>query len=237
MNTSYDNSFYNQRRANTLPAAQKILSLVQQVIPISSIADIGCGTGTWLSVALNAGATKAYGFEGEWLRKDMLDDDKISLTNLDLEKPLTLPEPVSLAMSLEVAEHLSERRAESFVHDICSASNAVLFGAAIPLQGGRGHINEQWQSYWATKFEAQGYAAYDVIRPHVWGQTDIPYWYQQNTILYIRTDVEIADIRHARRSPHQLDIVHPHLFERIRKKTLSYKLRKIMSRINPKEKR
>jgi len=35
----------------------------------------------------------------------------------------------------------------------------VLFSAAIPNQGGTGHINEQWQEYWAEKFYANGFGA------------------------------------------------------------------------------
>ena len=60
------------------------------------------------------------------------------------------------SISLEVAEHLSPGRAESFISDLCQAAPVVLFGAAIPGQGGVGHLNEQWQSYWANLFEACG---------------------------------------------------------------------------------
>jgi hypothetical protein len=46
-------------------------------------------------------------------------------------------------MSLEVAEHLKPDRAGSFVADLCSASDVVLFSSALPGQDGDGHQNEQ----------------------------------------------------------------------------------------------
>ena len=65
---------------------------------------------------------------------------------------------VDLAVSLEVAEHPSEKRAPSFIDDLCTASSCVLFGAAIPGQEGVGHLNEKWPSYWTKLFEKRGYS-------------------------------------------------------------------------------
>ena len=82
---------------------------------------------------------------------------------------------VDLAVSLEVAEHLSEKRAPSFIDDLCTASSCVLFGAAIPEQEGVGHLNEKWPSYWTKLFEKRGYEPYDVVRPKVWGDQGVPF--------------------------------------------------------------
>jgi len=60
-----------------------------------------------------------------------------------------------------------------------------LFSAAVPFQGGRGHVNEQWQTYWAVKFTDHGYQAFDTIRPTIWGNESIFWWLRQNTILFL----------------------------------------------------
>jgi len=39
---------------------------------------------------------------------------------------------------------------------LVKAAPVVLFSAAIPLQGGTEHVNEQWQSYWAKLFAEHG---------------------------------------------------------------------------------
>jgi hypothetical protein len=57
-----------------------------------------------------------------------------------------------LAICLEIAEHLPESCADALIKFLSELAPAVLFGAAIPGQGGVNHINEQWQSYWVAKF-------------------------------------------------------------------------------------
>jgi hypothetical protein len=72
------------------------------------------------------------------------------------------------------------------VSALCAAAPKVLFGAAFPGQGGTEHVNEQWQSYWARKFSAHGYRPLDIVRPQIISNQDIPTWYRNNTILYVR---------------------------------------------------
>jgi hypothetical protein len=67
----------------------------------------------------------------------------IEFVTHNLEATLPLRERFDLAMSLEVAEHLTPGRAESFIQELCGVSDCVLFGAAIPGQGGTNHIHER----------------------------------------------------------------------------------------------
>ena len=133
--SGYDRQFYADRHARTAPSARRILVIVRDLIPFRSVADFGCGTGTWLAIALrDYGAERAIGFEGDWMQPEWLDDRLIQLHSHDLEQAAR-PGQVDLAVSLEVAEHLSPGRAESFISDLCQAAPTVLFGAAIPGQG------------------------------------------------------------------------------------------------------
>ena len=97
-----------------------------------------------------------------------------------------LEEKFDCAISLEVAEHLSEDSAETFVHSLTSLSDLVLFGAASPFQGGTGHKNEQSPSWWASFFEKRDYTVYDPFRAQVWSNKNVSPWYKQNTFLYAR---------------------------------------------------
>ncbi|WP_127753228.1 class I SAM-dependent methyltransferase [Devosia sp. 1566] len=213
MNSSlYPPDFYADRRSHTAHAARQILSALPPGLLTGSAADIGCGTGTFLVAALELGATKTFGFEGDWVGPEMQDDARIVFMSNDLEKPLAAPK-VDLALSLEVAEHLSPARAASFVADLVAMAPAVLFSAAIPGQGGVGHLNERWQSFWATHFATHGYAAYDLIRDAIWSDEAVPAWYRQNIVLYL-------DSQTAQRlglpptAPALLDRVHPAFWER-----------------------
>ena len=213
MTPAYDADFYADRGQATRHAADSLLSVVAEHIAFSRVADVGCGTGTWLAAAMQLGAQQAFGYEGEWVNGVPLDDGRIALTLIDLEQPL-VGEQVDLVLSLEVAEHLSPSRADGFVADLCAMGSAILFSAAIPGQGGVNHRNEQWQSYWARKFAARGFAAFDVVRPLVWSDDSIPAWYRQNAVLYVsearepRLDANpVSDLG-------TLDLVHPALWNR-----------------------
>jgi hypothetical protein len=112
-----------------------------------------------------------------------------------------------------VAEHLPIERARSFIGELTSRSQLVLFSAAIPFQGGVGHVNEQWQSYWAGLFAERGYRTVDVIRPMVWTNRDVSWWYAQNIILYV-TPERLAELPALSSACSELprlplDIVHP----------------------------
>ena len=87
---------------------------------------------------------------------------------------------------------------------------AVLFSAAIPFQGGRHHVNEQWQSHWIGRFAELGLGVHDVVRPAVWTDPAVEPWYAQNTLLFIEHE-RAAALGLDPEVPVQADVVHPGL--------------------------
>jgi hypothetical protein len=133
----------------------------------------------------------------------------------DLAQPLQLPETFDLALSLEVAEHLPSSRAASFAADLARLSPVIMFSAAVPGQGGTHHINEQWPSYWAAHFAKLDYVWFDAIRPKIWGNPEVKWWFRQNILMFLHKD---AVARHPWaasyvRTDAPLDIVHPEAYE------------------------
>lgn len=213
MSTSlYPADFYADRRSHTAHAARNILAALPTGLNRNRVADIGCGTGTFLVAALEAGANTVFGMEGAWVSPDMLDDARIVFANQNLEQPFSGPS-VDLVMSLEVAEHLSAGRARSFVADLVAMGPATLFSAAIPGQGGVGHINEQWPSFWAAHFAVHGRQPYDVLRAKLWADEAIPAWYRQNAILFL-DDETAGELGLTPDDPALLDRVHPAFWAR-----------------------
>ncbi len=100
-----------------------------------------------------------------------------------------------IAISVECAEHLEKRYADTFVDNICRHADIIMFGAAIPGQGGVEHVNEQPQSYWIRKFRDRDYKCYDVIRPRFWNDEDIECWYRQNTFLFVKNTVDLSETK------------------------------------------
>lgn len=62
-----------------------------------------------------------------------------------------------LALCLEVAEHIQELLADNVVEKLVQLAPVVVFSAAVPGQGGHGHINCQPKEYWENKFGAFNY--------------------------------------------------------------------------------
>jgi SAM-dependent methyltransferase len=57
-----------------------------------------------------------------------------------------------LALCLEVAEHIDESLADDVVKKLTELAPTIIFSAALPGQGGHGHINCQPKEYWENKF-------------------------------------------------------------------------------------
>lgn len=118
--------------------------------------------------------------------------------------------PFSIAQSLEVAEHLYAEYAENFVRTLTSLSDIILFSAAIPHQGGTHHVNEQPPAYWADIFKKYDYVCFDIVRPKVWENTKIAYWYRQNIMLYVhKGKAEIFEALGYKITLKPMHIIHP----------------------------
>jgi hypothetical protein len=215
----YTRAFYAKREQGSLLSARAVLPFLVDVVRPRSIADFGCGTGTWLSVAKSLGVERVHGIEGKWVERAKHLMAPGELSTRDLNEPVRLASPVDLAISLEVAEHLRPERAPGFIADLCAASSVVLFGAATPAQGGTGHVNEQWQSYWAGLFAARGYECLDIVRPKFWSTSDVLPWYKQNALLYAtpaaRKGFEERIPAELLRAKPPLDVVHPDMYTRL----------------------
>lgn len=207
----YSEAFYAQYVEGMSSSARVVLGRLYSLYRPARVVDFGCGRGAWLAAAVELGATSVVGFDGDWIRAEALLDPRIELHTIDLEGQLPRLAPrADLAISVEVAEHVSAHRADAFVETLCAAADVVVFGGAAPNQGGTSHVNEQPASYWIAKFRAQGYDAYDVFRGALWNDTRVEWWYRQNTLLYVRRGMTgLDEAALARAVVPLVDVAHP----------------------------
>lgn len=181
----YDRTWYESHREGSGQSADVVIAHLLSLISVKSACDVGCGLGEWLRALRERGVAELLGIDGDHVPREMQRIPPADFLAHDLTKPLVLERRFDLVLSLEVAEHLPAECSETFVESLTKLSDVVLFSAAIPGQGGTGHINEQWQDYWAKLFAACGYQAIDCIRPLIWMDQRVEFWYRQNTIVYV----------------------------------------------------
>ncbi len=174
---------------NTNAAEQLVPLLVRKFRP-KSVIDVGCGLGTWLAIFQHEGVEEILGIDGDYVDKTLMSLDPQNFIERDLSKPFRLSKKYDLALSLEVAEHLSAVAADEFIKSLTSCSDTVIFSAAIPGQGGQRHINEQFPEYWMLKFAQYGFSLVEDFTEH-WDNGKIDWWYLQNMVVYKKTNVSM----------------------------------------------
>lgn len=184
MSHFYDEKFFGWVNKTARCSARIALPFVRQAVDPSSVVDVGCGQGGWLSIWNEMGLRDVCGYDGNYVDKSRLLIDPSLFVACDLEKPLTVTRRFDLAQCLEVAEHLPSSTAEDLIASLCNLSDVVLFSAAQPGQGGERHINEQRPSYWAKLFRTHNYFPFDCLRPHLVHKRNVSPWYRYNPILF-----------------------------------------------------
>lgn len=204
--TKYKHSIHDEFDAS--PSI--IVPILLRIFNIKSVVDVGCGIGNWLLEFQKHQVSDLLGIDGPHLNKSLYLLDLEQLSIKDLEKPIRLNRKFDLAISLEVAEHLSKESAENFIKSLCSLSDNIVFSAAVPNQGGQNHLNENWPSYWKSIFQRNGYHFYDVIRPAIWSNQSVRFWYRQNMFIATKHPLKFENITE---TLPVIDFIHPSMLE------------------------
>ncbi|TCL00603.1 hypothetical protein BXY66_3248 [Shimia isoporae] len=218
-NETYDAKFFSdQVDGSSLSASIMVPWILDLRAGASSVVDVGCGTGAWLAEYERNGIEDYLGIDGHLPDGHLLKIPACRALKRNLADPLDLGRRFDIAQSLEVAEHLSASSSKAFVDTLVSLSDVIVFGAAIPGQGGTYHVNEQWQSYWWSRFEERGYAGIDALKNRAWYDSRVMWWYAQNTMVFVnreRPDL-LEQVRAKASARPVVDVVHPNCFRQYR---------------------
>jgi SAM-dependent methyltransferase len=214
MTELYTAEFYDDLREGTARSAALIAPMVLDLVHPRSVVDVGCGSGGWLAAFQRLGIEDVLGLDSEQARSSGLAIPPERFRTADLERAVSVERRFDLVVSLEVGEHLPAEAAETFVDSLTRLGPVILFSAAIPFQGGTGHVNEQWPEYWLRLFAARGFTAIDCLRERIWDHAEIEWWYAQNAVLYVEAGAlerypELSSIQQRRGTPSSLSRVHP----------------------------
>ncbi len=213
----YDQAFFDSLLEGARGSARQVIPMLLEWLQPQSVIDVGCGLGAWLSVFRELGIQDYLGVDGDYVDRSHLQFPVEAFLAKDLTQPLRLDRQFDLAVSLEVAEHLPAESASILIESLTKLSDVVLFSAAVPFQGGTGHLNEQWTGYWVQLFQQYGYVAIDCLRHRLWPNEHVQPWYIQNSLLF----VNFKRLEHYPYLPKPdldtvhfpLEVVHPQIYQ------------------------
>lgn len=200
---------YAEIREGAILSAERVVPVLWGLVKPETVIDVGGGEGWWARKFVQYGSLAWVVDESAepGMRDGVLFDRK-DLTVADLDPG---DEPFDLALCLEVAEHLPPSSAAGFVDALCRLAPVVAFSAAVPGQGGHGHLNEQWPSYWASLFYENGYVVSEELRWELWDDDSVEPWYRQNLLLAAR--YEWFDEQGIEFTRYPRSVVHPVIWE------------------------
>jgi SAM-dependent methyltransferase len=185
----YNSAFMQYAARSSSYSANTITSYLLSLLPLTSVLDVGCASGTWLRAWAERGVEFVYGIDGDWVDRESLEIPASSFAPIDLTGGFDLGRKFDLVQSFEVAEHIHPSAAEVFIDSLTShARHCILFSAAPPGQGGEYHVNERPYGHWREMFGRRGFTVLDCVRPHVIADKRVSYWYRYNSFLYVRRE-------------------------------------------------
>ncbi len=119
---------------------------------VNSVADVGCGIGSYCKCLKEHGISIVHGYEGTAdIRKIAAYDD---IMVVDLTKCRQVGTGYDLVLCLEVGEHIPKKYEQIFIDNLCKYVNGdLILSWGVPGQGGAGHFNEQPNEYIMNEFD------------------------------------------------------------------------------------
>jgi SAM-dependent methyltransferase len=188
----------------------EIVPVLYSIFKPKSVVDIGCGIGNFLREFKKNGVNEILGIDGPWTDLSEINKNigKGNYVCHDLKSPLVLNKKFDLAISLEVAEHVEKKSSKEFIQTLANSSDNIVFSAAIPLQGGQNHINEQWNDYWIHLFKEKGFIVIDFLKVFYWNNPKIFWWYKQNILFFTKNPEKF----NSKKINHLNNVIHPDLY-------------------------
>lgn len=137
-----------------------LVAAVAEKLTPASVLDLGCGPCRSLARFKEHGIGRVVGIDGSvaLLDNPHVQAFKRDILLVDLERsPCVMGEKFDLVWSYEVAEHIACE--ENFLLTLTeNARRWIVMTAAVPGQGGIGHVNCQTREHWIDRLAERGFA-------------------------------------------------------------------------------
>lgn len=172
-------------------SAPFLADAIERAFPVARrYADVGAGTGAF-AAELQRRGNSVVAYEHTRWGRFFARSQGLDVHGLDLER-VSVGDlaSVDVVLCLEVAEHLPPALGDTLVRACAAAAPAVVFTAAVPGQGGTGHVNEQPKRYWIDRFERSAMqldrALTELLATGLAGAPAS--WLEANVMVFVATD-------------------------------------------------
>jgi len=144
----YNANFHKAIENDEIPQAQRLGQYIKIYYSPNCFFDFGCSTGIYLrEVQNNCPGITTQGLE--------FSEDAVQH---DLTQPIFIDRrPETIGLCLEVLEHISDEHWKPVLKNLVNNCDRLIFSAAVPGQGGTGHINCRPKIDWIRRFHSLGW--------------------------------------------------------------------------------
>jgi len=184
----YTREFHSSIENEEMPQAVRLGHYIKTFINPSAFVDFGCSTGIYVDQVNKLMPTiPVVGLE---FSKEAVEHAVCpGILECDLTQPIYLQNvPNTLGLCLEVLEHIDDSKCRPVLENITRSCSKLIFSAAIPGQGGTGHINCRHKIDWITRFHELGWMVDFDSSNHLLNYMRKGYhmgWFTQNAMVLI----------------------------------------------------
>ena len=151
---------------------------------ISSVTDLGCGTGDYVK-RIAGSAISVQGFDGNPKTTELDVSGGLCVGPVDLTKKRTW-NMTDAAMSIEVAEHIPAQFEDNFMDNlVSSARDLVILSWAVPGQRGEGHVNGKTAVAVNQNMKERGWEKNEGFTSQLQSSATLP-WIRANVQVYTK---------------------------------------------------
>lgn len=161
---------------------EELCSAIISTFHVDTAVDIGCGDGRY-TFALNADGILCDGYDGNPMTPEITGD---RCAVKDFSDPVDIGQ-YDLVLCLEVGEHIPVKYEQTFLDNICGASQEyICLSWAIEGQDGTGHVNCRNNGYIINEMQRRGF---DID----WEHTE--YLREKSTLSWFKNTVMVFEKR------------------------------------------